>query len=450
MSLPIAFATPSPRASATAPRQDAASADGFAVVIRDEAAAADALASFAPANPDASAEPTEHPTDVGGLTGREQVILPGALPSTPETLPSAPPGDAAVTTSDAKTIEPLQSAGSPPAEDADVAAVQAPGSAAGDAAAPTPVAQPAPGQLITQTQEAAQSQHAAQTLPPAQAQQSAQAQQTARTPEPAQATGSAADPITPRVTTTDPMPASARVVVPAPAQPPVEPQPVSPAPPASSPAQTVLPAQRPSAQEAPQNLRLVQTGEQTPTAPAATPGAALPVASAPSPDQATAATSAPRPVLLPQLAAPVIALARSPQGEHSITLTVRPENLGPVTVRAHISGSSIRLELHAPSDAGREALRVILADLRRDLSAAAPGASVDLSARDATSDAQARPDSQGRFDLHGRADEQSRGEPRGLPRTEDGTVHGAREPASVAPVPDPHLSSSHPRIDVYA
>ena len=97
-----------------------------------------------------------------------------------------------------------------------------------------------------------------------------------------------------------------------------------------------------------------------------------------------------------------------------------------------------------------EALRVILTDLRRDLSAAAPGASVDLSARDTTSDAQPRPDSQGRFDLHGRADEQSRGEPRGLPRTEDGTVHGAREPASVAPVPDPHLSSSHPRIDVYA
>ena len=434
MSLPIAFATPSPRASATAPRQDAASADGFAVVVRDEAAAADALASFAPANPDASAEPTEHPTDVGGLTGREQVFLPGALPSTPETLPSAPPGVAAVMTSDANTIESRQIAGSPQAEDADVAAVQAPGSAAGDAAAPTPVAQPAPGQLITQTQEAAQ------------AQQSAQAQQAAGSHGPAQAIGSAADPSTARVTATDPMPASARVVAPASAQPPRDPQPV----PLASPAQTVLPAQRLSAQEAPQNLRLVQTGEQTPTAPAATPGAALPVASAPSPDQATAATSAPRPVLLPQLAAPVIALARSPQGEHSITLTVTPENLGPVTVRAHISGSSIRLELHAPSDAGREALRVILTDLRRDLSAAAPGASVDLSARDTTSDAQPRPDSQGRFDLHGRADEQSRGEPRGLPRTEDGTAKGAREPASVAPVPDPHLSSSHPRIDVYA
>ena len=449
MSLPIAFATPSPRASATAPRQDAASADGFAAVIRDEAAASEALASFAPTNPDASAEPTAHPADSDGLTGLERVILPGAPPSTPEILPSAPPADAAVMTSDAKTIESLQTAGSPPAEGADIVAVQAPGPAAGDAAAPTPVGQPAPGQLITQTQEAAQAQQAAQTLPTAEAQQPAQDQQTARTPEPAQAQGSAADPITPRVTTTDPMPASGRVVAPAPAQPPVDPQPVSPAPPAS-PAQTVLPAQRPSAQEAPQNLRLVQTGEQTPTAPAAAPGSALPVASAPSPDQATAAASAPRPVLLPQLAAPVIALARSPQGEHSITLTVTPENLGPVTVRAHISGSSIRLELHAPSDAGREALRVILTDLRRDLSAAAPGASVDLSARDATSDAQARLDSQGRFDLHGRADEQSRGEPRGLPGTEDGTAHGAREPASVVPVPAPHLSSSHPRIDVYA
>src|SRR5690606_14552538 len=111
------------------------------------------------------------------------------------------------------------------------------------------------------------------------------------------------------------------------------------------------------------------------------------------------------------LRGPVIALARSPQGQHSITLTVSPENLGPVTVRAHIVGSSIRLELHSPSDAGRDALRVILADLRRDLSVAAPGASVDVSARDSGSspDPQSRPDT-GRSETQARADAQARGD----------------------------------------
>jgi len=89
-----------------------------------------------------------------------------------------------------------------------------------------------------------------------------------------------------------------------------------------------------------------------------------------------------RTVLLPQIAAPVVALAQSPDGDHSITLTVSPENLGPVTVRAHISGGAIHIELHAPNDLGREALRAILADLRRDLAAAAPQASLLLSTSD--------------------------------------------------------------------
>lgn len=89
-----------------------------------------------------------------------------------------------------------------------------------------------------------------------------------------------------------------------------------------------------------------------------------------------------RPVLLPQITAPVLSLAQAPDGDHSLTLTVSPENLGPVTVRAHISGGAIHIELHAPNDLGREALRAILADLRRDLAAAAPHASLLLSTSD--------------------------------------------------------------------
>jgi flagellar hook-length control protein FliK len=93
----------------------------------------------------------------------------------------------------------------------------------------------------------------------------------------------------------------------------------------------------------------------------------------------------PQPALAPQLSAPVVALAQSPDGDHRVTLTVSPENLGPVTVRAHVADGSIRIELHAPTDAGRDALRAILTDLRRDLAAASPHASLSLGGGDAPS-----------------------------------------------------------------
>lgn len=168
-----------------------------------------------------------------------------------------------------------------------------------------------------------------------------------------------------------------------------------------------------------------------------------------------AAAGSPRPALLPQVTSPVIALARYPQGQHSITLTVSPENLGPVTVRAHISGNSIRLELHSPSDAGREALRVILADLRRDLSVAAPGASVDVSSRDTASgsspDSQGRSDPQGRFETPGRSEALPRGDRQSRSPGDAGAAPGTT-PASAADIQSPTLlhSPAQPRIDVYA
>lgn len=199
----------------------------------------------------------------------------------------------------------------------------------------------------------------------------------------------------------------------------------------------------------------VATGTPAVAESAAAPSAAT---AASAPLSAATAAAAPaagsaRPALLPQLSGPVIALARSPQRQHSITLTVSPENLGPVTVRAHIVGSSIRLELHSPSDAGRDALRVILADLRRDLSVAAPGASVDVSARDSGSspDPQARPDT-GRSETQARADAQARGDQQRAHTDAAEPRHGPR-PASVGqtqPTDPTDPSSSHSRIDVYA
>lgn len=77
----------------------------------------------------------------------------------------------------------------------------------------------------------------------------------------------------------------------------------------------------------------------------------------------------------------VVNLVQRPAGEHRLTLTVHPDSLGPVTVRAHIGREGdVRVELIGATDAGREALRTIVADLRRDLATVLPQASLSLSA----------------------------------------------------------------------
>jgi Meckel syndrome type 1 protein len=80
-----------------------------------------------------------------------------------------------------------------------------------------------------------------------------------------------------------------------------------------------------------------------------------------------------------QLAKPLFTLVGAPQGQHIMTLKVSPEDLGPLTVRAQIDAAGVRIELFAPGDAGREAVRGILPELRRELHGAGFGASLDLS-----------------------------------------------------------------------
>jgi flagellar hook-length control protein FliK len=137
-----------------------------------------------------------------------------------------------------------------------------------------------------------------------------------------------------------------------------------------------------------------------------------------------AAAPAPaRPPLAPQLAAPVLSLVQAADGDHRITVTVSPEDLGPVTVRAHISGDGLRIELAAPSEAGRDAIRHILADLRRDLAAVAPHATLTLAAGDAG------PDSQPGGQPNGQSPASSTADP-GQPGPRDGARPGERGPAS--------------------
>jgi flagellar hook-length control protein FliK len=82
-----------------------------------------------------------------------------------------------------------------------------------------------------------------------------------------------------------------------------------------------------------------------------------------------------------QLARPVFTLAAAGAGEHVMTVHVTPDALGPVTVRAHVGSEGVRVELFAPTDAGRDALRSILPDLRRDLTGAGLTGTLDLSSQ---------------------------------------------------------------------
>ena len=112
----------------------------------------------------------------------------------------------------------------------------------------------------------------------------------------------------------------------------------------------------------------------------------VPVATPPAlgvPAAAPVAPVAPAPVvpvpLLTQVSGPVFSLAQGTAGEQTVTITVTPENLGPVTVQARTTGGAMHIELFAPSTAGRQALQVLLTDLRRDLAIAGISTSVTLS-----------------------------------------------------------------------
>lgn len=74
-----------------------------------------------------------------------------------------------------------------------------------------------------------------------------------------------------------------------------------------------------------------------------------------------------------QLLGPIASLAAGPNGERTLSVNIAPEALGPISVKALLGGDGIRMELSAPTDAGREALRAMLPELRRELAATGSG-----------------------------------------------------------------------------
>ena len=163
----------------------------------------------------------------------------------------------------------------------------------------------------------------------------------------------------------------------------------------------------------PDSVRLHATSTEAvaPTASALPSVAPTPLATSTATPVAAPAPAAAVP-LTAQIMKPLFSLTSAAPGEHVLTISVTPDNLGPVTVRAHVTGEGIRVELFAPTDLARDALRVILPDLRRDLAGSGLSAQLDLS-----SDSQA-------------------GDPGATrqPRSEaDGRNPNARSPAERAP-----------------
>lgn len=130
-----------------------------------------------------------------------------------------------------------------------------------------------------------------------------------------------------------------------------------------------------------------------PSLPAVAPsrGGETPFVMSTTPTAAPAAATAPAPApLAQQLARPVFSLAQAGPGEHVVTVQVVPDSLGPVTVRAHVTAHGMHVELFAASDAGREAVRQVLPDLRRDAAGTGVSTTLDLSSQNQPQDAPGR------------------------------------------------------------
>lgn len=99
----------------------------------------------------------------------------------------------------------------------------------------------------------------------------------------------------------------------------------------------------------------------SPAAPVAAPAATAPTAPA---------NPVPAPPVGNQIAQHIAVLRGADDGEHSMTLVLTPERLGPVEIQVTVSKGSLDLSLRGAHEQGRAALLAALPDLRRDLESA--------------------------------------------------------------------------------
>jgi len=170
---------------------------------------------------------------------------------------------------------------------------------------------------------------------------------------------------------------------------------------------------------------------------------AVPATAAPVSASSTAAPSAPTLPAAPQpvaqqLARPLFTLAHAGPGEHVLTVQLTPEALGPVTVRAHVNGHGMHVELFAASDVGRDAVRQILPDLRRD---SGGSTTLDLSAQNHPADAGAEGRDRAAADTAGRD---------GTGRETDHPASREARPGPATPLPSAPTTVRTAGLDVLA
>jgi hypothetical protein len=106
------------------------------------------------------------------------------------------------------------------------------------------------------------------------------------------------------------------------------------------------------------------------------PGVAVPVPPVTSgtPASAPADVPAPRtggdPPVAAQLSQQLAVLTNAPDGSQTMTLVITPDDLGPVSIQATVTGGNLDLTLHGAHEHGRHALADALPELRRDLESA--------------------------------------------------------------------------------
>jgi flagellar hook-length control protein FliK len=155
-------------------------------------------------------------------------------------------------------------------------------------------------------------------------------------------------------------------------------------------------------------------------------GGETPFVMSTTPTAAPAAATAPAPApLAQQLARPVFSLAQAGPGEHVVTVQVVPDSLGPVTVRAHVTVHGMHVELFAASDAGREAVRQVLPDLRRDAAGTGVSTTLDLSSQNQPQDAPGRDERPAARALPGDPGLEARVTPRPQPTTHTPSIRTA-------------------------
>ncbi|WP_029068263.1 flagellar hook-length control protein FliK [Jonesia quinghaiensis] len=82
--------------------------------------------------------------------------------------------------------------------------------------------------------------------------------------------------------------------------------------------------------------------------------------------------------LVNQLKGPLVHLKQAANGDHSFSVRVTPENLGPISIRAHVTSDGVRIEITCVNDTARDAIRPLVTDLKKELQGSGLQADLNL------------------------------------------------------------------------